>query len=294
MGLSTEDIELFYKLHGQLLFFVNERKKIFNKVLSIKDLAKLGPENIIKIRDSILKEPNLITSFVSENPNLLSKEELEIVRKWKDGISSDFYIVKYDKEYTFFYSPNSDKCYGVLNLISTFNEMLGPYLPIMVKAWLIPFKNKIIYDGLFVPYRISFGGGFRSGIKGDYEKSIVKNGVVASFEKNEEKTEKEENKDEELLRFYLKSQSNRDRFYEEIHKLKAKSPALGKIYFQEMGKFNSRDFREKIKKRNISGWFAVLEDVIVSSGKTEKELLRNLDEMLGDKQLIESLYVFKV
>src|SRR3989338_1082605 len=110
MGLSTEDIELFYKLHGQLLFFVNERKKIFNKVLSIKDLAKLGPENIIKIRDSILKEPNLITSFVSENPNLLSKEELEIVRKWKDGISSDFYIVKYDKEYTFFYSPNSDKC----------------------------------------------------------------------------------------------------------------------------------------------------------------------------------------
>ena len=292
-ALSKEDIELFYKLHGKLLFFVNERKKLFENIFSEKDLPKLGIENIIKIRSTIAKEPNLIKSFVSENPNLFSKEELQIVEKWKEGIYTDFYIVKYTKENTIFYSPKSDKCYGVLSLVSSFDEMFGVYLPIMVKAWLIPFKGKIIYDSLIEPYRISFGGGFRSGIKGDYEKSIVKNGIITSFEVEQNKNIVKEDKDEEFLRLYLRSQVNRDRYYEEIHKLRTKSPQLSKIYSQEMGKFNSRDFREKIRKRNISGWFAVLEDIIISSGKTEKELLKNLNEMLN-KEMVESVHIFKI
>ncbi len=91
----------------------------------------------------------------------------------------------------------------------------------------------------------------------------------------------------------MKSQANRDRYYEEIHKLRGKSPELSRIYSQEMGKFNSRDFREKIKEKNIDGWFAVFEDVIISSGKTEKELLKNLNEML-DKEMIESVHIFKI
>ena len=292
-SLNPGDIELFYKLHGQLLLFVNERKKIFDNISSTKDLPKLGPEKIIRIRNSLVNEPHLIKSFVSENPNLFPKEELQIIEKWKDGIYADFYIVKYDKEYTIFYSPDTDKCYGVLNLISQFNELLGPYLPIMVKAWLIPFKKKIIYDGLIIPYNISFGGGFRSGLKADYEQSIVKNGVITSFELESEKTEKEGDKDEELLKFYLKSQANRDRYYEEIHKLRVKSLELKRIYSQETGKFNRRYIKKKIKKRGLDGWFAVLEDVIISSGKSKKELLENLKIILNDKQLIDSVYIFK-
>lgn len=294
MGLNEQDIEEFYKLHGQLLLFVNERKKLIDNISSVEDLPKLGPEGIMKIRESLLKNPKLIISFVSENPNLLSKEELKIVEKWKDGIYADFFIVKFTKEYTIFYSSDSDKCYGVLNLISKFDEVLGSsYLPIMVKAWLIPFKDKIIYDGLIVPYRISFGGDFRNRLKGDYEQSIVEKGIMTSFELKPEKTERGEDKDKELLKFYLKSQSNRDRYYEEIDELKIKSPELEKIYYQEISKVNSRYIKEKINEKNISGWFAVLEDVIISSGKSKEELLENLNKMLRDEQLIESVHIFK-
>jgi len=291
-GLNHEDIELFYKLHGQLLLFANERKKLFENIFSVKDLPNLGLEKIMELRENLVKNTNLITSFVSENPNLLPKEELQIVENWKKGLHGDFYIVKYDKNHTIFYSPDSKKCYGVLHLISTFDEMLSQYLPILVRAWLIPFKDKITFDGLIAPYNISFGGGVSGGIKGDYEESIVRNGIITTFEEDEEKTKKEESKDEELLRFYLKSQANRDRYWQEIEELK-ESPELQKVYSQELGKLNGRHIKKRVKNKNVSAWFAVLEDFIVSSGKTKKELLDNLNNILEDKQQVDLVHIFK-
>jgi len=297
--LSKQEIEQFFNLHQKLILFANRRRKIFEDVENIEDLTNKGMEVIMKLRDVIIKEPNLITSFISENPDLLSKEELNIIEDWKKGFEGEFLIVKYDKDYTIFYHPENKKCYGVVHLFESFEKMLGPYLPIMVKAWLIPYKGKIIYDSFIVPYNISFGRNYRSGVKSKYEETIVKKGIITSFDENSEGSEDKVNnenpkdKDAELLRFYLKSEANRDRYWEEIEVFRQKSPELQIIFSQEWGKINSRYIKKRIKKKNIKGHFAVLEDVIVATDISKKKLIKNLNKILDNEEQIKSVHIFK-
>ena len=47
------------------------------------------------------------------------------------------------------------------NLSQPFEELVGPYLPVLTQTVLLPFKGMIVYDGLMSSYRISFGPGIR-------------------------------------------------------------------------------------------------------------------------------------
>ena len=61
-----------------------------------------------------------------------------------------FYVFRYLKKYTVFLtsggSPN--KAYGVLGLADPMEQVIGPYLPRLITTVLLPFKGRIIYDGL--------------------------------------------------------------------------------------------------------------------------------------------------
>ncbi|RLF72103.1 MAG: hypothetical protein DRN55_06625, partial [Thermoplasmata archaeon] len=158
MKLSKEDIELFYKLYHSLLAYVNRKFNIIKGINSPRDFMGCSIEEINKVRDRLYKHPELIDSFVAENPLNLSSDELKIISSWKNFVRGRFLIFRYLKKYTIFLDPNEPpKAYGVLALTSTFEEMLGPYLPIMVEAALLPFNNKIIYDSILISYRITFG-----------------------------------------------------------------------------------------------------------------------------------------
>jgi hypothetical protein len=75
-----------------------------------------------------------------------------------------------------------------------------------------------------------------------------------------------------LLRFYLKTRQNRDRYWEDIWGLIGKKPALRLLYHQEMGKVHARHYKKKFNEIGISkGWFAVLEGMVVASGGTRDE-----------------------
>ena len=47
--------------------------------------------------------------------------------------------------------------YGVVALFDPFEAVIGPYLPRMIKTTLLPFKGRIVYDGLITGYNITFG-----------------------------------------------------------------------------------------------------------------------------------------
>lgn len=51
--------------------------------------------------------------------------------------------------------------YGVLALSQPFDELIGPPLPVMLQTVLLPFKDKIVYDGLTTGPCVSFGSGIR-------------------------------------------------------------------------------------------------------------------------------------
>ena len=170
MKLSEEDTELFYKLHPALLFYTNQQKGIAKDVTTIEDFMELPIEEKIKIREILYNHPKLIDSFVRENPFNFSQEELEIVKSGKNFIKDEFYLFRYLKKYAIFLDDNSpQKAYGVLALKSDFQDIARPWLPVFLKAVLLPFKGQIIYDGVLIPYPVSFGPGIRHDLKEAYQ-----------------------------------------------------------------------------------------------------------------------------
>ena len=84
MLLEPQDVELFFRLHRTLMFFVNQRLKVIPDDLATPDeFAALSPEVRLKVRDALNANLDLIESFVDENPAHLSEDELDIVRSWR-------------------------------------------------------------------------------------------------------------------------------------------------------------------------------------------------------------------
>src|SRR5215472_3617427 len=105
MLLETQDVELFFKLHRSLMFFVNQRLKVVPDDIASPDaFASLSPQVRLKVRDALNAHAELIESFVGENPVLLSDDELDIVRSWRHLVHGKFYVFRELKKYTVFLS----------------------------------------------------------------------------------------------------------------------------------------------------------------------------------------------
>ena len=99
--------------------------------------------------------------------------------------------------------------------------------------------------------------------------------------------------DKSMLRFYMKSFDNKQRYLDEIHKLKNRSPDLESVYYQEEGRDVSRHVKKTLKEQGIKGHFVVLINTIVASAASEKELKEAIVRLVPEaKQLW--LYTFKI
>ena len=73
------------------------------------------------------------------------------------------------KKGSVFISVENQQVYMVNGIITSWEDMFFfMSLPIMLNATLIPFKDKIISDGLVIPYSVCFGKGYSSEFKNIY------------------------------------------------------------------------------------------------------------------------------
>ena len=183
MLLPQHELELFFKLHRALMFFVNQRLKVIpDNFATPEEFAALSPEVRLKVRDGLNANLDLIESFTAENPAHLSDDELDIVRSWRHLVTGKFYVFRELKKYTVFLSTTSPAiAYGVLALSQPFEDLIGPYLPVLTQTVLIPFKGVILYDGLMTSYNISFGPGIRRNLNEDFKEAKTRHGIVTSL-----------------------------------------------------------------------------------------------------------------
>jgi hypothetical protein len=183
MQLSLEDVDQFFRLHRSLMFFVNQRLKVVDKeVASVEAYASLPAEARVKVHEAFLEHPDLIDAFADENPFHFNDANLEIVRSWKHLVSGKFYAFRQLRNYMVFLSSTEPVvAYGVLALFDPFEALIGPYLPRMVKTILIPFKGRIVYDGLLTGYNISFGPGIRRSLDESYKEAKATGGIITSL-----------------------------------------------------------------------------------------------------------------
>ncbi|MDD5599510.1 MAG: hypothetical protein PHV82_16300 [Victivallaceae bacterium] len=188
MKLSEQDSKLFFKLMRNLHFYANRKLKIYPEVQSFGDYVGLDQEQKMKLRNALFDNVKIIDSFVRDNPNNYSREELHIISSWKSFIRDHFFIERILKKCNIFIRNN--EVYAVSALMQGIDEVSRCHnLPLYVDTILLPFKGKIVYDGFLNLTSMSFGGNIAHGLKEKYMRAKQNNRIIDTLEAPSYETE---------------------------------------------------------------------------------------------------------
>jgi hypothetical protein len=292
MKLSKEDAALFHAVYSPLLAYANRELHLHDGLEEPEDVPGTPLEALVELRDALFDRPRLLKAYADENPHGVPEAHREIVRGWQHHVRGTFHIMRCLRDHTVFLKWEEDsRAYGVLGLNTTFEEMFGPHLPVMVDAVLLPFQGVITYDGLLQTYSITFGPGMRGELEDACGRAEFDPGLITSLPFT---TGKARRNDADRLRFYLRNRRNRERYWEEIGALIEKDEALRILYHQEIGKVHARTARRRLRQAGLSrGWYALLDDTVVASGESRAEVEAVLDRLLQEDRRRHA-YVFQL
>ncbi|MFO1434103.1 MAG: hypothetical protein U1F76_29125 [Candidatus Competibacteraceae bacterium] len=183
MQLSTQDTERFYRIWWPLLRYVNAQRHIVPELPAAPEKGSLSSQDAHQIRNTLWESDELRETFIAENPANLPATDLAMVANWSHRVEGDFFIFRHLKHYTVFLTQEEPpQAYGVLGLVSPIQEVIPWPLPVLVKAVLLPFEDKIIYDGLLVPYSVIFGSGIRRSLNQAYRLLQERDGVITTLQ----------------------------------------------------------------------------------------------------------------
>ena len=181
MKLTTEEAELFFDLMWSLQFFVSTELEIATKVETCEEYILLPQEDKYAVKERIYEQPELIDQYVSNNPDRFNNKHLSIIKQWKNFVKDEFYIERYLKNYAIFIGDKN--VYGVLALHDGFDQIFPKsYLPAYVRTTLLPFRGRIVYDGLMQAYNVSFGGGIKRSLAETYMRAKQNKKVITTLE----------------------------------------------------------------------------------------------------------------
>jgi tetratricopeptide (TPR) repeat protein len=142
--LTSEEANTFYSIFLPILHFTSQKFKLFEY------------ENLEEFKKSSFQEKQLCSeAFWNDSDNFenylsQTNQNEEIIRSWKNNINSTFIICKHTTNGSIFIDTITEKVYivnGIADNLENICNKMQENLPIVVKTVLIPWKNKIIYDG---------------------------------------------------------------------------------------------------------------------------------------------------
>lgn len=184
MNLTQSEVALFYKLWYGLIWSINEKHKVIPsfKKPEYGTRVSVSVEEFIKVRNAMWDNPEWIDDFLSDHDNgEFTEQERGIIIEWrKHFVKGKFLIIKHLTKHsvlmTFEDTPNF--LYGVCGISDPVKESMPYPIPFLADLVLLPFGDKIIYDSLAAVSHISFGSGMRSSIKGWYDETKEKYGII--------------------------------------------------------------------------------------------------------------------
>ena len=182
MLLSREDAELFFKLHCALMQFVMEQAQGSGVPAPAVAYRSLPAEQRQAVAKALPSRLELIDAFVAANPARLSEEELQIVASWRHLVAGRFIALRQLKKYMILLTcGEKPTAYGVTGLVDPMKRVIPNPLPAMVETVLLPFQDKIIYDGIVSTFNVTFGPGSRRGFEDSFRNAKASGGIVTSL-----------------------------------------------------------------------------------------------------------------
>lgn len=181
MHLSSAEFELFRTLQSALSNFIYAKLQAARGLEAHLPFRDLPLAKQLEVREAFATDHSLIDQFIVENPGHLSYDELEVVGSWRQLVRGKFYIARHLKKYTVFLAADESRtAYGVVGLTQPIADVMGTDAAILVEAILLPFQDRIVYDGLLQSYPLTFGPGLRRALNDDY-RAAKEQGILTSL-----------------------------------------------------------------------------------------------------------------
>ncbi|HLG75680.1 MAG TPA: hypothetical protein VKX46_04660 [Ktedonobacteraceae bacterium] len=182
--LSLQEKERFYRIWFTLLHWVNKRLHLVPPFpASSEALASIELEHAMRVRNALWANDRLLDRFITNNPARLSKEDIALVESWKYRLAGEFFILGENKDYTVVLANATPhmQAYGVLGLTDSLADTITIPPPVLVKAVLLPFEGRIIYDSLMAVPPTLLEPGMRSELKNAYRHAIKQKDIITSL-----------------------------------------------------------------------------------------------------------------
>ena len=181
MSLTDKEYKEFLKTHLDLLFYVGLKKNVLPKDLSLKEFLDLDFQIKFKCRESLFEDENIIDEYIASNFDHLTTDQIKILVGFKRKISSSFIIFKCLTNYAIFIDTKDNRFYAVKALGDTFDTFFDNF-PVHISTTLIPFKDKIIYDGFIQSSKVYYGRNMTETMNEGYKKAKRNKEILTSLE----------------------------------------------------------------------------------------------------------------
>lgn len=172
MILPKEESALFFELYLSLLGYANGYD------------GKKKKRPLDAAREILYSNPRIVGDFLERNPKKFNQEKLDIVSGWQRFVRGDFIFIKSLKEYGALLTVGNDaaKIYGVVgltNAVIDFAEYgVGTYFE---KVALLPWKGRIIWDGMFYLKPLIIGRNYLRSFTEEYKRIKQTEGITESI-----------------------------------------------------------------------------------------------------------------
>ncbi len=291
MQLSEQEYNKFIFLYNWLLFSAAIYHELLPETTTYEEYDTCSIDQKFTFRNALLEDLEAIDVFIENNKLRLSEEDIAIMQGFKHFIKDDFFIVKYLKKHTLFLG--NKYVFGVHSLSDNLKEMFWGRTAVRVHAVLLPFKDKIIHDGIMQTYNVQFGAGIKRSLKSEATQKQAQYGIITSLPVGKSVAGKKMS-DKEQLEIYMKNEDNRNRFWYDIVDLRDKNKELENHYFYLWAKIHARKKKKTLKEIGIKGYhFAMTDSTVLASAKTKKALETQLNLMVP-KENLPAVYIFKL
>ena len=179
MTLTSNDANLFYETWLPLLEYVNQTYKVSSKLSKIAQTTNPNVEELMKVVGKLWNDVSVIDTYISVKGNLLTQEQIELLKGWKRFKTGRFVLERHLKSGSIFISVKDESTYLVSGIVSPWVDMLyQARLPLLLEVTFIPFKDKIISDGFATPFHLSFGSNMKEVLKQNYLSAKKENRII--------------------------------------------------------------------------------------------------------------------